>query len=460
MRPITRRILRLTGVRPGEAKVVLLGSLYFFFVLSAYYVIRPVREEMGVRDIDNIPWLYTGTAIAMLVVHSLFGWVSSRWSRRRLAQITYQWFALNLLVFFALLSLWDGLSAAWVQRAFFIWVSVFNLCAVAVFWSYMTDVYSPDQGRRLFAITAVGGTLGAILGSSIPAFFASFVGTVNLLLISVVFLQAALACVLGLERWAQAKDSFSSSRPAKATRAGIEPGKAASARAGLGGGFLDGARQVLLSPYLLGIALFMLCRSAGATFLYNIQLELVGEAFPGNEAQVQDARTAFFSQINLAVNILTLLVQLFLTGRLLRWLGVGVTLALLPLICVVGFGALAAAPVLSVFVVLYVLSRSAEFAVASPTRSVLYQVLDRSRKYKARNFNDTLCYRSGDALFAWIYRSLKDAFAPPMGLIALAAVPLSAAWLALSVWLGRERRNIKNRTPASGGARRRLPSRA
>lgn len=379
--------------------------------------------------VENIPWLFTATLGAMLVAHPIFASIVSRWPRKRFVAITYRFFILNLVIFYLLLNgVADGAGAAvWVGRTFFVWISVFNLFVVSVFWSFMTDIYRERQGRRLFGLIGVGGTLGGIVGSSITAFLVGALTPATLLWFSIVLLECAVACVRGLDR-----------RVAK-LRAG-RAGRDQDPEPVIGGSALDGIRRVVASPYLLGICAFMLLFTVGSTFLYNIQAEIMSRTF-SDPAE----RTSAFASIDLAVNMLTLFTQLFLTGRIMRWLGVGVTLALLPLLSMAGFLALGAAPIFAVFVVFQVLRRAGNFAIAVPTREVLYTVLPRRDKYKAKNLNDTFVYRAGDQVGAWSFAGLG---ALGLGTAALAwsMVPLAGLWLVVALWLGKRQRALAGRS--------------
>ncbi|WP_419167795.1 NTP/NDP exchange transporter [Candidatus Palauibacter sp.] len=411
---------RLTGARPEEAGLVLLSALYFFFILSAYYVIRPIREEMAVAGgVENIPWLFTGTLVGMLLVHPIFAAVVSRWTRRRFVTVTYRFFMLNLLIYFALLSLVpEGVASVWVGRTFFVWISVFNLFVVSVFWSFMTDIFRERQSRRLFGLIGVGGTVGGIVGSSITAFLVGFLSPATLLLFSVVLLEGAVLCLKALD-----------ARCAGGTAPGS---RLEEAERVIGGSALEGIRRVLASPYLLGIGAFMLLFTIGSTFLYNIQADIISRTFA-----TATERTSVFARIDLSVNVLTLCTQLFLTGRLLKWFGVRLTIGILPVISILGFLALGVAPVFAVFVVFQVLRRAGNFALAVPTREVLYTVLPRRDKYKAKNFNDLFVYRAGDQIGVWSFAGL-GALGLGSSALALTMVPLAGLWLAVALWLGKK----------------------
>ena len=439
MPALGRLLRRAVDVREHETAALVASCAYFFFVLSAYYVIRPVRDEMGVAGgVENLAWLFTGTLVGMLLVHPLFTTLVGRFPRRRFVPLIYRFFILNLAVFFLVFGVVDADWAVWVGRVFFVWTSVFNLFVVSVFWSFMTDLYRPAQSQRLFGLVAVGGTMGAILGSTITSALAPRLGPVSLLLVSAVLLELA----------ARAARVLDGQEASLARAAGPEEADAVGGggAAVIGGGVLDGVRHVARSPYLLGIAALMLLFTIASTFLYFQQAAIVARVFEGDP----QARTGLFAGIDLAVNVLTLATQIFLTGRMLRWLGVALSLAFLPLLSVIGFGILGSAPGLAVLVVFQVLRRAGNFAVQRPAREVLYTVLPRTDKYKAKNFNDTFVYRVGDQLGAWAYTAIAWLGLGLSGL-AFTMVPLSAVWLLLALWLGgRYRRLLTDARPAAG----------
>jgi AAA family ATP:ADP antiporter len=429
--PALGRLLRRTvDVREHETAALVASCAYFFFVLSAYYVIRPVRDETGVAGgVENLAWLFTGTLVGVLLVHPLFTALVARFPRRRFVPLIYRFFILNLVVFFLVFGAGDGDHAVWVGRVFFVWTSVFNLFVVSVFWSFMTDLYRPAQSQRLFGLVAVGGTLGAILGSTLTSALVPLVGPANLLLVSALLLEIAARAARALD--GQEASLARGARLEEADAVGEE------GIGIIGGGVLDGIRHVARSPYLLGIAALMLLFTIASTFLYFQQAAIVARVFEGDP----QARTGLFARLDLAVNVLTLATQVFLTGRMLRWLGVAVSLAVLPLMSLIGFGILGAAPGLAVLVVFQALRRAGNFAIQRPAREVLYTVLPRTDKYKAKNFNDTFVYRVGDQLGAWSYTAIAWLGLGLSGL-ALTMVPLSAVWLLLALWLGGRYRRL------------------
>ena len=455
-------VARITGVRPEEAGTVLLACAYFFFVLASYYVIRPIRDEAGVAGgVTNLPWLFTGTLLGMLVAHPLFSAAVSRWPRRRFIAICYRFFMANLAVFFVLMKTAPEGTLVWIGRVFFVWTSIFNLFVLSVFWSFMIDVFKEAQSKRLFGFIGVGGTLGGILGSALTASLVQRVSAASLLWCSLALLECAVACVRALDRrvgavgdagaaGAHGTEDRQRLREADTDQSGpLAVAGGADRRedrlgagAVIGGGAMDGIRRVVRSPYLRGISVFMLLFTGGSTFLYVFRSEFVSRMSSDSAEQ-----TAVFAGLDLAVSILTLVTQLFLTGRLIKRLGVGLTLALVPLLSLVGFAALGAFPAFAVLVVFQSLRRAGEFAVQRPVREVLYTVLPRQDRYKAKNFNDTFVYRAGDQVGVWSF-SLLGALGLGIAASALSMVPVSAVWLMVALWLGRRQDVERERTRA------------
>ncbi len=428
---------RAVFVREGEVAALLLSGAYFFLVLTAYYILRPIRDEMGYSGgIENLAWLFTGTLAGTLLLHPLYASLVAHLPRRRFIAGAYRFFILNLIAFFLVLQVADPKQSVWVGRVFFVWLSVFNLFVVSVFWSFMTDLYRPAQSKRLFGVIAVGGTLGALLGSAITTGLVGVFGAVNLMLVSALFLELAVHVARSLDRHEGELVRAAGDEVEEAGGAlEQEPDSSTHGSDVIGGGVWEGIRHVLRSPYLLGIAALVLMYAIASTFLYFQRIDVVGRAFAGDSA----GRIQLFATIDLATNTLTLVTQVFLTGRLLRWFGVGFGLAFLPLLSLIGFGILGAAPVLAVIVVFEVMRRAGNFALARPAREVLYTVLARTDKYKAKNFNDTFVYRAGDQFGSWSYTAFGWLGLGLSGL-ALTMVPLSFAWLLLALWLGRQYR--------------------
>lgn len=421
---LLRRVVR---VERHEISALFWSCSYFFALLCSYYIIRPVRDEMGILGgVENLQWLFTATFVAMLAVVPLFGWVTSRFPRKRFLPYVYLFFISHIIVFFLFFK--SDVSDAYIARIFFVWVSVFNLFIVSVFWSFMTDIYSNGQAKRLFGFIAAGGTIGALFGPILTTALAVPLGLANLLLVSALFLGWALLCVNRLIVWQDAGRVNESDA--------TESDSTSSAERALGGTIWAGIRLVVSSPYLIGICVLMLLFTTLATFLYFQQAEIVRDSFSDSSQ-----RTSVFAAIDLAVNLLTILLQVFLTGRLVKWLGLGWTLAIVPLALAAGFGLLALFPTLGVLVLVQVTRRAGNYAITRPAREMLYVVLDREEKYKAKNFIDTVVYRGGDAVSAWIYSGLRGL---GLGLSAIAwlAVPIACVWAWIAFRLGQRQEEI------------------
>ena len=413
-----RAFRRVIDVRPAEVLALAWSWLYIFCVMGSYAILKPIRDDAGVAGgVENLPWLFTGTLVGMLMVNPAFSALVARLPRARFIGVAYRFFALNLLVFALGFKLASAGQNIWVGRMFYVWTSVFNLFVVSVFWALMVDVFTAEQGKRLFGFIAAGATLGNITGASATAALAPHVAPTYLLLASAVLLEVAVFTVRRLSRLSDVllrRHEPRDERP-------------------VGGGIVEGLTHAVASPYLINISLFILLYSITSTFLYFQQAGIAKAYFID-----RGARTAFFARIDVYVNVLTLGGQLFLTGPVMRRLGVALTLALLPALTVIGFGTLALAPTLAVLVVVLVVRRAGNYALARPAREVLFTVVPREDKYKAKSFIDTVVYRTGDQVGAWTSALLAS---PRLGLgmagVALVAIPLSIAWLVNALWLGR-----------------------
>ena len=406
---------RVVPATPAERAAALWSFGYFFMLLASYYVLRPLRDRMGIAGgVKALPWLFTATFITLLVAQPVYGVLVAKLPRHRFIPIVYQFFAVNLAVFWALL--WFDVEPTIVARVFFVWVSVFNLFAVAVFWSFMADLFGSEQGKRLFGFIGAGGTAGGLLGPVITIALAVPLGPANLVLVAIVFLELAVFCVARLER----------SAGSTALMGGVQRDDRP-----VGGSAVAALREVLRSPYLLGMAAWVALFSLGATVLYLVQAQIVASAVHGAGEQ-----TRVFASVDLAVGLLTLATQVFATGRLLQRFGTGLAAGSLPAVYLVGFVTLALAPGVVVVLVFQVVQRWVNFAIANPARQVFFTVVDRESKYKAKNLIDVVVYRGCDAASSWLFDSLQ-ALGLKFGAIALGALPVAAGWLLLSSALGR-----------------------
>src|SRR5258706_2059055 len=322
---VQRWLARAVAVRPNEVRALLWSFAYFFCLLAGYYILRPLRDEMGVAGgVRNLQWLFTATFLTMLAAVPLYGAVVARLPRRRFIPLVYHFFVANLAIFWLLLAL--GVERRLVARVFFVWISVFNLFAVSVFWSFMADLYSSEQARRLFGFIAAGGSAGALAGPALTIGLAKALGPTNLLVVAALLLEGAVLCAWRLESVSPEveKQSAQETKPATA----------------IGGSPIDGILMVLRSPYLAGILLWVSLLSVAATFLYFEQASIVAAA-----SDDPAVRTRIFAAVGLAVRGVATAVQFFATGKLIARFGVGAALALLPFVFAAGVAPLPSAPV-------------------------------------------------------------------------------------------------------------------
>jgi AAA family ATP:ADP antiporter len=433
---VGRWLTALTNVDKSELRALGWSFVYFFTLLCSYYIIRPLRDEMGIAGgVENLQWLFTGTFLVMLAAVPLFGWVASRYPRHRFLPYVYLFFVVNLLIFFVLFR--SGITHAYVARAFFIWASVYNLFVVSVFWSFMVDIFNSEQAKRLFGLIAAGGTAGALCGPILTTTLATQVGPTNLLLISAGLLVVSILSVNRLSAWR------------RSTMTGLQkvadsPTPSDADDQAMGGSIIAAFRLVLTSPYLLGICLMMLLYTTLATFIYFQQAHIIADHF-SDSAQ----RTTVFAAIDLAVNVLTISFQLFLTGRIVKYLGLAWTLAFIPVALALGFLVLGLAPAFAVLVIVQVLRRAGNYAIMRPAREMLFSVLTKEEKYKAKNFIDTAVYRGGDAMSAWTYAGLSG-LGFSLSAIAFIAAPLCVAWAWVAYTLGRKREAMSQHSSDQG----------
>jgi len=409
---VRRWLGRAVPATPQERAAALWSFAYFFMLLAGYYVLRPLRDQMGIAGgVKALPWMFTATFVTLLAAQPLYGALVARLPRARFIPIVYHFFVVNLVLFWLLLTF--DVAPVIVARVFFVWVSVFNLFAVAVFWSFMADLFTSEQGKRLFGFIGAGGTAGGLLGPVITIALSVPLGPANLLLAAVVLLELAVFCVYRLERCAKV------------------PQGPQQHEQRVGGSAFAALPELIRSPYLLGVGAWVSLLSFGATILYFMQANVVSAGIHGAGEQ-----TRIFASIDLAVGLLTLATQVFATGRVLKRFGTGMSAGALPLVYVVGFTVLALAPSLAVVLVFQVMQRWANFAIANPARQVFFTVVAREEKYKAKNLIDVVIYRGSDALYGWVYDTAQ-AIGLKLGAIALCALPVVAGWFVLSAALGR-----------------------
>lgn len=422
---------RVVDVRRGEVATMLTSFAFFFFLLNSYFVLRPIRDAVAAASgVSKLPWLFAGTLAVTLIFNPLFSALVVRFPVRRVIPISYHFFVVNILAFYAVLRFLSSAEGStvdvWMGRTFFVWTTVFALFNTSIFWSLMADVFRSDQAKRMFGFIGVGGTFGSIVGSAATAVLAPKIGAVNLLLVSAGFLEIAVLIVTSFPLVHGGDGNLSGAPRLPGVR-----GRVTEDRQAIGGGVWTGFSSVVRSPYLLGICGFLILYTIGSTFLYFEQADIVGRFYADKAA-----RTAVLAKLELAAQVLTVITQIFFTGRIIRWLGLAATLAFLPLMSMFGFGALGLAPAFIPLAVFTVLRRASNFALTNPAMEVLFTVVPREDKYKAKNIIETFVYRGGDQVGAWVYAGLA-AIGLSLAGISFVAVPLSAVWLGLGLWLGR-----------------------
>lgn len=387
---------------------VVIPFITFFCVLCGYFVLRPVRDEIGVRaGVEQLPWLFTATFIATLLLVPLFGWLVARARRRVIATATYAICAGLLLLTYAGLQS-GGDIIAW-GVGLFVGISVLNLFIISVFWSLMADAYDEPEARRWYGVIAVGGTAGAIAGPAITAFLSTRIGPMNLLPVSATFLGVAALLSLLVPRRADAP-----------------------AQQRIGGNIFAGIRLALASPTLLRIALIIICYTTISTILYIEQADIVKNAF-----STSGERTRYFALLDLTNNIVTVLVQALITSRVLTRFGLRVALTAAPALVGAGLAALSIFPRLALVAVLQVVHRAGEHGFTRPGREVIYTTVSPEERYKAKNFIDTFVYRGNDALVAWGIGALHSAGAGLASIAALGTL-VAAGWGLNGYTLGRK----------------------
>ncbi|MGB5256042.1 MAG: MFS transporter [Woeseiaceae bacterium] len=425
---------KVLGLEREEYLAVAWSFAYFFCVLCSYYILRPVREEMAVGGGPNtIPFLFIGTFLTMLVASPIFGWVASRYPRRRFLPWVYLFFISNILIFWVIFSrAIDGdTEYVWLGRVFFVWLSVFNLFVVSVFWSFMADIYTREQGRRLFGVITAGGSVGAILGGIVTSALVTRIGFQNLLPISAGLLLVGVLCIGQLKKWVHREHENEITRTVESDNP-------------LGGNPLAGVTHLLSSNYFLGIALLSVIASLLGTALYMFRAELIETAILS-----PDIRTQFFSNMNIAQNVIALIAQLFLVKQVVTRFGIGRSLVLFPMASVIGFAVLAMEPTLIAVAVLDVVRRGLGFGFAKPSTDMLYSVVTPEEKYKTKNFIDTAIYRGGDVVGTWTIRLLAILGMGIAG-ISLLMVPFAVISAVVALWLGRDYRRRARELRQSG----------
>src|SRR3989440_1765761 len=427
MERLSALLRRLVVLQPGEAPALLASFATLLCMFASYTILRPVRDALGITSgLEKIPYLFWGVFIVMLVVQPLYGWLTSRFPRAVFLPWVYGFFIANLLGFYVWFRL--GADRTWIARTYFVWVSVFNLFVVAAFWSLMADLFTREQAGRVFGFIWAGASTGGLIGPFVAHELAVPLGASNLLPISAALLAVSLVLMIAVIRLQRTQ--------AAAVRVEEPP----QADAALGGSLWAAFGQVVRSPYLLGIALFVLLMTSVSTFLYLEQQAFVAKAFA-----TADERTRFFGGIDFWVQAASLLMQLLFFGRLFKWVGLRAMLVSVPVIMTAGYALVALAPGFMVLVVVYAVRRVGDYALTRPCRDALFTVVSREEKYKAKSLIDTFVYRGGDALSGSLYKELTGSFGAGPAAIGWLGAAISALWSVLALALGKaqeQRRSV------------------
>lgn len=406
----------ISDVQGHEIKAVVGSFLFVVLLMAAYYILRPVRDAMASDWTDaEVSWLWTLNFFISTGVVALYGALVARFPLRLLVPVTYGIFALTFLFFYALASISNDRTL--IDKSFYVWVSVFSLFHISVFWSFMSELFSKEQAGRLFGIIAAGASVGGLIGPSIPSFFSAYLGTDNLLLLASVMLVIPIPLIFYLQ--ALKKPELSSDAMVPDT----PPAR-------IGGNPFAGFTLFLSNPYLLAIGLFILLYTGISSFVYFELKNLLSEL---SRAE----RTAIWAQMDLTVNVLSIAVGLFATGRIVGKFGMPVTIALIPLLICAGLLIVAISPFLGAVVALQVIRRAGNYAVTRPAREMLFTRVDRETRFKAKPVIDIVAYRGGDMLMAWAFTGLTQGLG--LGLAAVAAVGagIAAVWAMVGIYLGR-----------------------
>jgi AAA family ATP:ADP antiporter len=418
---------RALNIQPGEGAAAFCGFAFFFCLFTGYFMLRPIRETLGIAaGVDQLQWLFTATFVVMLAAVPCFGWLARRVPRASFVTWAYAFFAATLAGFSAWLH--QQPDNLWAARAFYVWLSVFNLFVVSVAWSLMADVFRTAQAKRLFAFIAAGASTGGLAGPLLGGALAGALGAPGLILLSAVLLGLTLPMKSWLIRW---RARGGAGAPDGDPGANTDAPAADSPARPIGGGILAGATRTFTSPLLLAIAAFVILLATASTFLYMEQARLVAGAFTSSAERIR-----VFSALDFTVQALSMLTQLFLTGRLAQRLGVTFLLTSVPVVVCAGFLVLAVAPTFAVLAVVMVLRRVGEYALVRPGREMVFTTVDAEAKYKAKNFIDTVVYRAGDAASAWVKTGV-DALGHGAALVAVVGAVCAVLWAACGYALGR-----------------------
>ena len=410
------RIAKTTAkIEAHELRAVLLSFAFVFTILASYYILRSIRDGLASDWTDvELSTIWTFTFFISFLVVALYGFACSKIKFKYLVPGVYAFFALTFFSLYILINTLPEFKLT--NQIFYVWVSVFSLLNISVFWSFMADIYSKQQATRLFGFIAAGSSLGAIFGPTISLLLATKIGSYNLILVSAsllivpVFIATVLEKIRASDLGAQEKNQ------------GYDQP--------LGANILSGFKEFALNRLLLGIGIFIVLYTGISTFIY---FELKNILVDYN----QDLRTQIWAGMDLAVNVLAVVTAMFATSRLATRFGLSVTLPLVPIIIILGLLIVAVSPILWVVVGLQIVRRAGEYSITKPAREMLFTIVDRESRFKAKSVIDVVVYRAGDIFWAWAFTGLTQVLGMSLAAIALVGAGIASMWSLLAVYLGR-----------------------
>ncbi|WP_210247233.1 NTP/NDP exchange transporter [Aliikangiella marina] len=427
--PFTKMIKALSKIEPHEIKATVISFLLVMILMAAYYILRPVRDAMASDWSDaEVSTLWTINFFFSFAIVAFYGLAASKISIKKLVPSVYGFFASTFILFYLVTTVID--NTTYIDKGFYVWVSVFSLFPLSVFWSFMADIYSREQSKRLFGVITTGASVGAMIGPSIPLLF-SDLGTYNLMLLAAVVLLFTLPVVIYLRRldFTPEQDSFTS-----------PPRNELNA---LGGNPLAGFKLFLTNPFLLGIGIFLFLYTGIGSFIYFELKNLMADF-------TREQRTEIWAFMDLATNSLTIIAGLFVTSRLATKFGLGLTLAFLPIIVLGGLLSVAMLPLLSIVVGLQIFRRGGNYAITKPAREMLFTYVDQETRFKAKQVIDVVVYRGGDVFWSWAFTLLTTVIGLGMAGVALVGAGIAGVWASVGIYLGKKAAQQDQQTPLKG----------
>jgi AAA family ATP:ADP antiporter len=426
--PGARLLKGVSKVEAHEIKATAASFLLVLILMAAYYILRPVRDAMASDWTDaEVSLLWTINFFFSFAVVAVYGLSISRISLKNLVPSVYGFFATTFVVFYLASLVID--DAVLIDKAFYVWVSVFSLFPISVFWSFMADLHTREQSKRLFGVITTGASVGAMMGPSIPLLF-SDLGTYNLILVASAVLIVTLPIIFylqGIKRnnvYYDKHDGQMRNLPS------------------LGGNPLAGFKLFLQNPFLLCIGLFLFLYTGIGSFVY---LELKNLMAEYGRAE----RTEIWAFMDLATNTLTIVTGLFITSRLTTRFGLGWTLALLPVVVMGGLLSVAMVPLLPIVVGLQIFRRAGNYGITRPAREMLFTHVDQETRFKAKPVIDVVVYRGGDVFWGWSFTGLTQGLGLGMAAVAAIGAGIAAIWAVVGLNLGR--RAEKDSADVDGG---------